>query len=291
VGLLQEEQLMTEEDFNELYASAITGGSAPKPSQPPATSQQPAVKATKPAAPSSPARRLQAPARDVLAPRQRDAKAPLSVSPSRMVPQPSQEEEELPLLEPEELLEEAPLPEPEARPPEEPAPVADEPITFAEARQLLEQVQDRNDIGRIVLRFAAGRFARTMLLTLQRDLAMGWLGAGALLPAGTAQRVIISLAKPSAFKLVRDTRSHFLGPLKRDGPSIAFLRALHGGAPKSVVIMPILARGRVVNFLYGDNGRGQLASPDIGELLILSQKVAESYTAMISARISAPAAG
>jgi hypothetical protein len=36
--------------------------------------------------------------------------------------------------------------------------------------------------------------------------------------------------------------------------------------------------------LYGDNGPGQFASPDVGELLILAQKVGRSYEAMIAAR-------
>ena len=48
--------------------------------------------------------------------------------------------------------------------------------------------------------------------------------------------------------------------------------------------MPLLAAGRVVNILYADGGPGEFASPDIGELLILSQSVGRSYEAMIVAR-------
>ena len=158
------------------------------------------------------------------------------------------------------------------------------PISFAEAQKALSGITDRDDIARIVLRFAAGKFARALLLSIKADFAVGWHGAGAGLPRGIAPMIAIPLKNPSAFKLVRDSRSHFLGPLRRDFATVSFLRTLGGDEPRTAVLMPILAAERVVNIIYGDSGPGQFASPDVGELLILAQRVGRSYEQMIAAR-------
>ena len=51
--------------------------------------------------------------------------------------------------------------------------------------------------------------------------------------------------------------------------------------PRSVVVVPIVARGKVVNLLYADNGSKQEATTDIGELLILAQHINRSYEALL----------
>lgn len=160
-----------------------------------------------------------------------------------------------------------------------------EPLSFEEAQKALAAIHARDDIARTVLRFAIGRFARAMLLTVQGELAIGWQGAGKGLHAGIVQRIGISLAKPSMFKLVKESRSHFIGPLRKDPATISFIKQLGvRGIPRTAVLMPILARGQVVNLLYADNGPGEYASPDVGELLILAQRVGRSYEEMIAAR-------
>ena len=165
--------------------------------------------------------------------------------------------------------------------PEEPV----TPLSFAEAQKALQSITNRDDIARTVLRFAVGKNARALLLTVQGDLAIGWDGAGAGISPRKIKRMGFSLKGASAFKLARDNRSHYVGPLRKEPGNLAFIKALGvKGVPKSVVIMPVLASGKVVNLLFCDNGPGELASPDIGELMILSQKVGRSYEEMIAAR-------
>ncbi|MBI5547962.1 MAG: hypothetical protein HY901_29115 [Deltaproteobacteria bacterium] len=165
-----------------------------------------------------------------------------------------------------------------------PRPIDPTPIGFADAQKELASISDREDIARIVLRFAAGKFRRALLLNIQRDTAIGWLGAGAGLDPRVVPKVALSLKKASAFKLVRDSRSHYLGPLRRDFPTVVFLRSLGGGEPRTALLMPLLAAGRVVNILYVDGGPERFTPPDVGELLILAQRVGRSFEAMIAAR-------
>ncbi|HZN95768.1 MAG TPA: GAF domain-containing protein, partial [Myxococcales bacterium] len=158
------------------------------------------------------------------------------------------------------------------------------PLTFAEAQQHLGQVSDREDVARTVLRFAVGKWKRVLLLAVQGDLVTGWQGAGQGIRGEAVVRIGINLRSQNTFRLVRDTRSHYIGPVKRDASTAVFYKLLGGAAPTTAVMLPLLVRGRVVHVLYVDNGPDQVTPPDIGELLILAQSVTRSYEAMIRRR-------
>jgi hypothetical protein len=133
------------------------------------------------------------------------------------------------------------------------------------------------------LRYARSRFRRALLLTVHGRGADGWEGLGEGLTPQVVARVHVPIDQPGVVRTVVESRSHFLGPLPRTDANIALLRALAGGAPRSAFAMPILARGRVVNVLYADAGRGAYVDPDgVGELLILATKIAQSYDALLA---------
>jgi hypothetical protein len=170
-------------------------------------------------------------------------------------------------------------------------PVAPEPqstpLTFAEAQAELSRSSDREQVATTVLRYAVGKWKRSLLLSVQGNLVTGWRGMGKGVREAAVKRIGIGLQGPSTFRLVRDTRSHYVGPVKRDAASGLFYKLLGGDYPTTAVILPLLVRGKLVHMLYVDNGPGQLTPPDVGELLILSQSVGRSYEAMIRQRKSA----
>ncbi len=171
---------------------------------------------------------------------------------------------------------------PEAPPP----PPRDEtPLGFKEALRALEGVSDRNAIAHIVLRASRSRAARALLLQVQGGVAVGWDGLG----EGTehASRVAMPLANESAFSLVVRTRSHYLGPLQKTPANIRFLATLGKKVPLSALIFPILHRGRVSHMLYLDNGHRQQAPTDVGEMLILSQRIGQTVDALVERRVKA----
>ncbi|MGA9520510.1 MAG: hypothetical protein WBV82_03550 [Myxococcaceae bacterium] len=175
----------------------------------------------------------------------------------------------------------APVIAPPAAPPPAPAP---RPLSFSEAQKALGQSSDREQVAQTVLRFAISKWKRALLLNVQGALVTGWRGAGQGIRDGAVARIAVALRGQTTFKLVRDTRSHFVGPLRRDAGTAIFFRLLGGDFPTNAVMMPLLVRGKVVHILYVDNGPGQVTPPDIGELLILAQSVARSYEAIIKAR-------
>ncbi|NOK18013.1 general secretion pathway protein GspE [Corallococcus carmarthensis] len=161
------------------------------------------------------------------------------------------------------------------------------PLTFPEAQAELARSSDREDVARTVLRFAMGKWRRCLLLSVQGNLVTGWHGMGQGVSDEGVRRIGVPLRDQSTFRLVRDLRSHYVGPVKRDAAMGMFYRLLGGGFPTTAVILPLLVRGKVVHLLYVDNGPEQFTPPDVGELLILSQGVGRSYEAMMRRRKSA----
>lgn len=169
-----------------------------------------------------------------------------------------------------------------------PAPAPPEPLTFKEAQAALAHAADREVLAQTVLRYAFGKWKRALILNVQGPLLTGWHGLGAGIRDSAVRRVAVALRDATTFKLVCDTRSHFVGPVKRDAGTAAFYRSIGAGGdgayPETAVILPLLVAGRVVHLLYVDNGPGRLTKPDVGELMILSQSVARAYEAMIRRR-------
>jgi hypothetical protein len=157
------------------------------------------------------------------------------------------------------------------------------PLSFDEAVVELAGVQDREAIGRVVLRCARSRFRRAVLLMVRGHVASGWQGLGEGLTPQAVANVRLALDQPGVVQMVVASRAHFLGPLQKTPANVQFLRALGGGAPRNSFAMPILARGQVVNVLYADNGRGQLVDgAAVGDLLIMATKIAQSYDVLLA---------
>ena len=164
--------------------------------------------------------------------------------------------------------------------PAPPPPARDEsPLDFKHALQALEGVSDRDAIAHIVLRASRSKAARALLLQVQGGVALGWDGLG----EGTesARQVAMPLSTDSAFSLVAKTRSHYMGPLQRTPANIRFLATLGKKVPLSSLIFPVLHRGRVSYMLYLDNGHRQQAPTDVGEMLILSQRISQTVEALV----------
>ncbi len=177
----------------------------------------------------------------------------------------------------------APIPMPSVPKPAKPKRPTS-PLTFDEAQKLLHTSTDREDIARTVLRFAVAKFRRALILNVQGDLVMGWRGAGKGVSDKNVQRIGVSLREANTFKMVRDLRSHFVGPMKPTPGMDVFYKLIGSAAPATAVVLPLLVRGKPVHLLYLDAGPGQMTPPDVGELLIVSQGVTRSYEALIQAR-------
>lgn len=158
------------------------------------------------------------------------------------------------------------------------------PLDRQEAVGLLQQAHDRDGIATVLVRVALKVGKRVVLFSRQDDLWMGWTGFGQDITPAAVQALMIPSAKGTAFGLVHQTASHFLGPLPPNPVHDRFLRALGGAKPATCGIFPVWFKGRVVFGIYIDNGDGQAIVPDIGDLLIVAQQVAAALERLIKAR-------
>jgi len=162
-----------------------------------------------------------------------------------------------------------------------PAPAPDHaPLSFDEATRLLASAKDRNDIAAIVLRAARARFARAALLMVHPHAFVGWQGLGEGFE--DIARVSVPRDVPSVFSLVATSNAHYLGPLQRQAAHGAWVKATGKRIPRSIVVLPILVRGRTVSLLVADNGHDQHVDGDVGELLILSRHIAASWENLLA---------
>lgn len=257
------DDLMSEEEFQSLYAQALAGGAEAREDV-----LEGAVVEEAAPPPPQPRPPLAVPA----------ARPPIVINPAQPPPALTPSAPPVPTAPPVAH----PVAQPSAQRVQEPVPV---PVTFAEAQQLLSKSSDREDIARTVLRFAISKWRRSLILSVQGQLVTGWHGAGSGIREKAVQRIGIALRGQSTFKLVCDTRSHYVGPMKRDAGTAVFYKLLGGGFPQTAVILPLLVRGKVVHLLYVDNGPDRLTPPDIGELLILGQSVSRSYETLLRKRL------
>lgn len=220
---------------------------------------------------------------------------------------PIEEEEELPLLEAE-LIEdtgpqsdeqppaadrfaaafadlEARIVDEEARQSSVPGPDLS-PLSFQEAVQEIGRAEGREEVARAVLRYARSKAARALLLNVQGDVLTGWAGVADDLDADAVRRIAVPLGSPSVFRLVRESRSHFIGPLGKDPGNVRFLKAAGKKWPATAALMPILFRGKVVYILYTDNGHKQQVNPEVGELLVLAQNITRSMEQLVARKAS-----
>jgi hypothetical protein len=155
------------------------------------------------------------------------------------------------------------------------------PLAFDDAVAALGAVHDRDDIARIVLRAARARFARACVLTVYPHAFIGWQGVGEGFESDKVVDVAVPRGAQSVFALVEGSRAHYLGPLQRFVAHGAWVKATGKKIPKSLAVLPVLVRGRVVNLIVVDNGHDQHVGSEVGELLILARHIAASYEALM----------
>ncbi|QRK05567.1 general secretion pathway protein GspE [Archangium violaceum] len=291
----QSEDLISEEEFQSLYAQALKGGGKALGEEPVLDLVEMVAEEEEPPAPIVEGYAPEVPVEPVA--------PPSEAAEEQNLPEAQLVEEEPVIAPPPEpivppvvvprIAPVAPPPVAPVRPRPQPrpqVPVAAEsrptPLTFAEAQAELSRSSDREQVATTVLRFALGKWKRSLLLSVQGNIVTGWRGMGQGVREAAVKRIGIGLAAPSTFRLVRDTRAHYVGPVRKDAASGFFYKLLGGDYPTTAVILPLLVRGKLVHLLYVDNGPGQLTPPDVGELLILSQGVGRSYEAMIRRRKS-----
>ena len=146
--------------------------------------------------------------------------------------------------------------------------------SLMECTRRLAEAQSVDEVISSTLAYVEKRLARCLFFVARGDRIIGWAGRG----EGVTPAAVQSLSWPqrdagSIFRLVgqqgEEQPDHYLGPALSDTTSMEIYQHLGGPAPRTLMVIPILVKGRVTGYLYGDNGQRELLALDLHAVLAL----------------------
>ena len=140
---------------------------------------------------------------------------------------------------------------------------------IGEISRRLAYVEDREEIAAAVLESLSQEFGCAALFIVRGDNVSGWRAFQDGVEIADFEKVHIPFARPSVLRTVAEGKSYYLGPLALNPLNQRILTALGGRVPESALVMPVVVLGRVVDILYLEGGKGDLADrlPEVQRLL------------------------
>ncbi len=143
-------------------------------------------------------------------------------------------------------------------------------------------VRERDDISRIVLDYAAGRFDRAALFVIKKETLVGWAGGSNDAAKAAIRGIMVPLNNASIFKTVYETRVLYCGGVPQTAVNNLFFNALGEPRPERVIVVPFVLKEKVACALYVDGGDVEKDDPaTIGELYQLARSVASAFESLI----------
>lgn len=153
------------------------------------------------------------------------------------------------------------------------------PFTTAMAEQELEDATTSDTVLDVVFAFSAQFFEYAALFVVQGDLAEGRDAAGAGAGRERVTALGVPLDLPSSLERMRRHRAPMIGPLVGEGLDADLIRDLGRASARpdrSVALLPILIRSRVVAILFGDDGEADVTLPGLGDVIAVTALAARA---------------
>lgn len=174
---------------------------------------------------------------------------------------------------------EAPAEETTPEPPGEPDFT---PLAHAEeAKILIGEAEDRDQVAHILVRFALSFMPRVALFIVKKDLIVGWMGSGEGISNRQVKGIMIPLNSPSVFRTVRETGTDYFGSLPKTTINDVFIAALGDVRPRQVLLVPVTVRHKPICILYGDSGTSPGFSKDLSPVHLILTDASQSFERMI----------
>jgi hypothetical protein len=132
------------------------------------------------------------------------------------------------------------------------SPEADDEARLVQAAAMLQNAEMRDDIADALLHFCTPLFQRVIVLTIQRDVVVGWRGEGEGVDLTAVRAVAVPKDEPSVFALLLSGTEMWRGPLPPMPRNQEIMLSLGDPAPADCLVLPIQVRSKIVGFLYGD---------------------------------------
>lgn len=139
---------------------------------------------------------------------------------------------------------------------------ADPEARLEAAADRLARAGMRDDVADALLAFCRPDLDRRLLLIRRGQQILGWRGEGMGIDAAKARAIEIDSGAPSLFGNLTEHPQLWAGPLP-PFPAQASLLAVLGASPSGCVVGPLVVRGKVIGFLYADNGADGIAEAPV----------------------------
>ena len=152
--------------------------------------------------------------------------------------------------------------------------------------EALADVADRDRVADLVVDSLAGSAFRVALFSVYQGKVTGWRSCGDAIVAEDFHNLLLPLDRPSLLLNLSQGVEIHAGPLGGGEGNTLLLDALGDPPPTEAVVVPVRVRGKVVAFLWLDQGAGGVAGIAIPlvqevarlaglaiEILVLRQKV------------------
>jgi len=145
---------------------------------------------------------------------------------------------------------------------------------LATAREALEAAPTRDAVVTAALRYARDFFEAAALFAVTRERLQGHdaLGEDPQIRA-RVRGIAVPAGLSGVLRAVLDAGGPYLGPAVHDPALDAVLAGLGRGAPRTVLLYPIVVVGRVACVLYADNGEAPVSPSRVGDLLLFASTV------------------
>ena len=149
--------------------------------------------------------------------------------------------------------------------------------SLLESARRLAAAESVEEVVESTLSYLGGRLARSIFFVLKGERAVAWSGQGeGISPVEIKGMSFPHGAGTTLFGLTArrgtDSPSPYLGAVPPAPAATQFYQQLGVPVPRTILIVPILVKGRVTGFLYGDGGERGILAIDLPAILSLSAR-------------------
>jgi hypothetical protein len=160
------------------------------------------------------------------------------------------------------------------------------PVDEPSATARIDTAATRDEVVEALLALCARSFRRVVFFIVREPWVLGWTGAGEGIDRSLVETLKVPLEEPSVFQTVTRGKSIFVGRLGPEAENQRFMKAIVKRPTTNAALFPITVRGRVVNLVWGDSGPAGNVKADLGELMVIIQKVSRAYLRIIRKRVA-----
>jgi hypothetical protein len=155
-------------------------------------------------------------------------------------------------------------------------------LRLSEVAYALSEARDRQEVASILFCHLRREFEVMALFLVRNTEVSGWKAVFQGKDVQGFELLSIPLSRPSVLKMVVESKSHYLGEVDVDASLLnaEMLRGIGSDGSETALLLPLLLEGRVVNILYVEGEREELAKR-VSELRQLQEMASLAFQILI----------